>query len=342
MGITAVLHVTLLAATMGAGDGPLLSGAFVQFDANNSLWDKDKWEKMLDSMHGAGLDKIIVQYMELSVDGENPREESYAQRTRNDRDPLGTILSYAEGKGMQVFVGLRLDKRLENPDVLNSPDPEELRKAIAEELPRNKDLVKKLATRYQLKTRPSFAGWYLPVGVANVKETAGKPADGWVPQLSNFTKAIVSAAKCEVRDNTGKVPDKKVAVSPYFNPRLNDDLVTAKQMGEQYKRFLKDTGIDIVMPRDAVGKQRIPASDIKKCVEPFLISLKEACDANKIEYWVNVESICADVERLKQQLQVGAGVGTKTIVTFEFPHNMYQTPLYDDYLKLITKPGGGS
>ena len=171
--------------------------------------------------------------------------------------------------------------------------------------------------------------------MANYTKTAAAMKDGWIYQLSRFTKDLV--ATCH------ELTNKPVAVSPYFNGKLKDrpDLVAADIMGLQYARYLKDTGISVVMLQDGVGVGRVPSGDVAAYVGPYLRSVKNACDdasasGQAIECWLNVESIGADIGRLKVQMKVGGG-HAKRIVTFDFPHHLNKTPLYDDYLEYISK-----
>ena len=156
-------------------------------------------------------------------------------------------------------------------------------------------------------------------------------------RLSAFTQKLVKACHNEVK--------KDVAVSPYFNAKktggaLPEGVVGPAEMGANYKRFLQKTGLSIVMLQDGVGVGRIPAGEVEAYVRPYLVAVAKACSeaspprGPKIRFWLNVESIGADMSRLKAQLTLGAGSVDK-IVTFDFPCYLGRSPLYEDYLRYL-------
>lgn len=320
--------------------GPRLGGAFIQLDGCNKDWTPKTWESELARMRVAKLKIVIVQYMETREGDDPPTSEEFVPQTGNDPDPLRTILDDADRHDMKVFVGLRYDARLLKSEFLNDA-PEKLKTALADELNRTTELVARVTERYRLKSRASFAGWYLPVEIANFDEHFPGESKGWVAQLSDFTQKLVTACHAKV--------DKPVAVSPYFNGikmdgMLPEGLVGPDEMGRNYKRFLQETGLSIVMLQDGVGVGKIPADAVEAYVRPYLLAVANACSeasppqGPRIEFWLNVESIGADMDRLRAQLALGVPTA-KTIATFDFPCHLGHNPLYEQYLRYSTDVG---
>ena len=334
----------ILASVCGyaaVSSAPRLDGAFIQFDARSyATWTPQEWRDTVDRMHAAGLNIIILQYLQARDGAVPPTSESFIPEVPCAPDPIRLILDQAERHGMTVFLGLRLDKRLLGSVFLNCPD--ELRAALADELPRNVTLAHFLAGHYRLKHRRSFGGWYLPVEFANYEETAQKPGDGWVTQFNGVTTALSSAC-----DRFAPGP---VAISPYFNGAVGpgSGLVDAVQMGKNLARLLVGTNVSVVMLQDGVGVRNIPAGQVDGYVLPFLWSIKDACrnlsqPGREVEFWLNVESftqldqntrVPAEIGRLLTQIALGRARAGK-VVTFEFTHYLGSEPLYHEYLRLI-------
>jgi hypothetical protein len=154
--------------------GPPLGGAFVQLDNGNKSWTPEAWGAELVRMRAVKLGVVIVQYLEAREGDEPVTSEEYVPERPGAPDPLKAILDAADRHGMKVFVGLRYDARLLGSEFLNAPD--QLEAALADELDRNIKLVARVTKCYQLKTRASFAGWYLPVEVANFKGLFSQPS----------------------------------------------------------------------------------------------------------------------------------------------------------------------
>jgi hypothetical protein len=345
---------------IAVGDaGPYLDGAFIQFDNDNKAWTAQKWNDTLKKMKDARLNIVIIQYLEARQNDQTPTSESYIPHVQGHPDPVKHILQFASTNNMKVFIGLRFDTRLMSSGFLD--DPGGLENALKDELKRNIDLAALAARSYDLASLAkagTFAGWYFPVEVANFPEKAdfAGTEKGWISQMSNFARNLSGSCKGMV--------DRPVATSPYFNARLADMsipifervgdkfvirngqlpgyLVGPDEMGANYSRFLKGSGISIVMLQDGVAARNIPTDKVQGWVEPYLERIEQACRSastpdHEIEFWVNVESMGADIGKLKKQIEVAkGGASTKrTVVSFEFAHHLGLSPLYDDYLNLI-------
>lgn len=323
----------LLSLCLPAAEGPRrLDGAFIQLDRKLARQSPEQWTRVLERMREADLRVVIVQYAVARWRDRPATAASFLPSGPGESDPISTILEYADAHPeMSVFLGLRYDARLFRSEVLN--DPVVLREALADELPRNIDLARRLAERYRLKSRRSFAGWYLPLELANYSETAAKREDGWVHQVSRFTFELGRACK--------ELADRPTAASPYFNGRIKGRswLVPPHEMGTMFARFLKTAGLSIVMLQDGVGVARVQVDDVEDYVLPYLVEIARACEqasapGREIELWLNVESIGADIERLEKQIAMGQGRAAR-LVTFDFPNYLNKQPLYDDYVRFL-------
>jgi hypothetical protein len=322
--------------SLPATDGPplRLDGAFIQLDRQLASQKPTAWHRLLERMRDAELRVVIVQYVEARWGDRPATPVSFLPVRNGETDPVGIILEYSDAHpGMEVLLGLRYDARLFRSELLNSPG--ELRLALADELPRNLDLARRLADHYRLKERRSFAGWYLPLEVANYKEIVPVREDGWVVQVGRFTRQIT--ARCK------EIVDRPVTASLYFSANTENRpwLVQPREMGTMFARFLKEAGLSIIILQDGVGVARVETDSIESHVQPFLVEIERACKeastpGRPIELWLNVESIGADVTRLKRQMSLGGNHAAK-IVTFDFPNNLGKPLLYDDYLHYIRR-----
>jgi hypothetical protein len=110
-------------------------------------------------------------------------------------------------------------------------------------------------------------------------------------------------------------------------------------MGRMYLRYLRGAGLSIVMLQDGVGVGNIATEDVAGYVTPYLAEIEKACRLasqreHPIAFWLNVESIGADICRLQTQIALGKGHAAAT-VTFEFTKRMGKDPLYASYLRWI-------
>jgi len=227
---TLLLALAIVGAKAPEPLGPRLAGAFIQFgDTNkNYLWTPEQWNQELDAMRKAGLNLVIIQWVEVRGDRGPRASRVYAPVAAGAPDPLGAILKYADDmhqrgvNPMTAFVGLRVDGRLEQSAFLNRPDL--LEKELAEELDLTSKLAQRLTQAYDLKHRASFGGWYLPVEVTNYKVTVNDPLRTWPRQLNKLTRNLVAACRGQV--------DRPVAVSPFINSRLTNGEIPVFQGGK--------------------------------------------------------------------------------------------------------------
>lgn len=330
-----LLLVTTALAAGPAAEPPRLDGAFIQLDRSSVRWTRDEWNRQLDRMQSARLRIIIVQYTEALWGDDAARTQSFLPPAAGALDPLLAILDHADAHpGTRVFVGLRYVAPLLAGATLNHPA--RLRRWLSDERPRNADLARRLAADYRLAARPSFAGWYLPLELANYREAAGHGDDGWVEQVRLFTR--------DLSDECRRRVDRPVAASPYFNGGLagRPDLVGAEEYGRLFGRYLRGSGLSIVMLQDGVSVRHVPAARVESYVEPYVLAIAGACRAastpeRPVTFWLNVESLGADIGRLETQIKL-ARKHAPVVVTFDFPHGLGRRPLYDDFLRSIETP----
>lgn len=314
-----------------------LDGTFIQFWGNRV---RHQWQKVLTAMYDAGMKTIIIQYLKnrvikhdasAGIPGGDERcpvmdevtftyTDSYKMPNGDEIiDPTEFILSFADDRGIDVYVGLINDERFVADQQWNNPRCLDLPRQIED----NQRFADEVWRRYSKKAgtaRPhtSFKGWYLPQEMWNQEYTE--------EQLRDF-RGFFAAVSKRCKELSGGLP---VAVSPFFNP----DLLDAGAFAETYGRFLKsgaDTaGIDIVMLQDSVGAKSITYDDIPMVVGDYDRALRAKLDELGIRFWANVESYQepprrpADFNRLERQIEIAGGNVTdgEKIVTFDFYHYM--------------------
>ena len=315
-----------LAASCGApaehktatGSGPI-RGTFIQYQDWMARLGRDDWCRELDAMRRAGIDLVIIQWLENG-------EASYLPRHRWSHDPTGTILSYADDHGMRVFVGLAhadiWRPRLRDPRYLDRSAARSLK--VAEEAWR----------RYG--GHRSFAGWYLPQEIRDALYSPDQIVD-----LRGFFAR--QSSRC--RELSGGKP---VAVAPAVM-----GLIQADDFARAYASLLSGSGINVVILQDGVGA-RGWSDGLESRVVPYFQAMRDTCRTARVELWSDIEifqkgesasgRIPAPIERLEQQLKAESPFVT-TFVMFDFFHYMSpyrgeaQKKLYENYLRALVKPG---
>src|SRR5690606_10043083 len=109
-GMTAMMPIALLAVllamavpadTPGANSPPeRLSGGFIQLQRGMIDLTADDWRRELQAMRDAGLDTVIIQYLQYN-------DFRFLPETDDAPDPAGRILEIADDLGMTVFLGTK-------------------------------------------------------------------------------------------------------------------------------------------------------------------------------------------------------------------------------------------
>jgi hypothetical protein len=258
------------------------------------LWEamnKDEiWEVVIPEMKSLGMDTIIIQYMSSFLEFDKSM-------------PIAAmILKYAKQNNMKVFLGLQQGNTGHSSSV--QPDKLNISKDAC------KNIAKDLKVAFE-NYEDTFYGWHIPL-----ESWTGNYNDETINHLQWYYKTLTEELK--------NVLPKKVLISPFINgPRT-----TPEHTRTIYTKILKDTEIDFLALQDGVGAEHISVSNPD--LPEYFAAMCDACKANNIELWANIESFtkgtATDIDRFTQQLDVAQGASR--IVTFDYFHYMNSDPLW--------------
>ena len=290
---------------------PLLSGGFIQLQRWMMELTPDQWIRELDAMHAAGLDTIIIQYLEYG-------QHSFIPTSEKATDPTREILRYADAHEMRVFLGTKVDDGWWNWDA------DYLDRSLAD----RKRLIRTIHSRYA--AHRSFSGWYLS------EEVSGHLSPARVRLLRGYFRSQSDVCK--------SLRNQPVAFAPFFS-----HLTSLESMRTIYQELLDGAGIDVVMLQDGVGA-RDWDRDLEERIVPFFRMFHEVCKGRGVALWSDLESfqhklpgpqgnfVPTTTARLIRQLRAVAP-HVERIVTFDFFHYMSpyrgtpQRELYEGYLR---------
>lgn len=290
-----------------------IEGTFVQYQDWMMQMDEAAWRRELDAMRGAGIDLVIVQWLEHENKRFIPADSAAC-------DPTRVILEYADEHGMRVFLGLatidRWHERITYPNYLERAGTLSMR------------LAGQAWARYG--RHPSLAGWYIPQELRyyDFKTEHVAALRGFLRRQSDHCRALSGG--------------KPVAVSPCLAQST-----TAEAFRKLFGDMLAGSGIDIVILQDGVGANRWEKHMDTKVV-PYFRALREICDEEEIELWSDIEVFRhrttgrgrepAPIERVLAQIDAEYPF-VSSFVMFDFFHYMSpwrgeeQKRLYEDYLR---------
>jgi hypothetical protein len=289
---------------------PRLSGGFIQLQGWMMDLSPDDWRRELEAMHAAGLDTVIVQYLESG-------RHSFIPSDDRATDPTREILAFADAHGMRVFLGTKADEGWWNWDA------DYLERSLTD----RRRLIRAIHARYG--AHRSFAGWYL------TEEVSGNLSPERVRLLRAYFRAQSDACKA--------LRDQPVAIAPYFS-----HLTPLESMRAIYNELLDGAGIDVLMLQDGVGARGWDR-DLEERIVPYFRLFREVCDRRGVALWCDLESfrrrdperetgfVPTTPDRLIRQLRAVAP-HVEAIVTFDFFHYMSpyrgaaQRELYEGYL----------
>lgn len=307
---------------------PIVSGTFVQ-PGYACAWTQADWEEEFAYMKDLGMDHLIVQWI---ID-KTPYEETvyYNSSAYNvntgyvyaiNQDTLMIILSAAEVKGIDVWVGLAANDEWwsMSTDSTWLTNEANFNNAVIDDIwnsPNN------------YKGKSSFKGWYIVWEIENATFSTSLNQQ----KLRTALKTIV--------DHAHAVTGKPVMTSPYYNPTRGLDPTGWQNMWTYILDNTSGADFDVVAPQDGFGGGYITTST----VGDWLGATKAAVDTNEgCELWSNVENFnssdltAAPMIRVVDQINTEIQYVTK-MTSFSFTH--YHSPkvvgkeVYDDWKRFI-------
>lgn len=313
------MHGEKAAFVGGMRDGSkFISGSIFQ-PVYGQGWTQSDWEAEFDRMKDVGMDHLILQW---TIQKDTETKEVYFRSSvytsdagwfvPNDHDMLNDLLTAAQNKGIDVWVGINwsddwwakagtdfawLDREAEFAvnvvrDIWNSPEG--------------------------YKNKASFKGWYLPWEIDNVNYMSPVQQR----HLREALKTVVSYTKT----NTGK----PMMISPFF---ADGDGQTKSQWTAMWQYLLDETegaDIDIVALQDGIGVHHASIDSIGD----WLRATKAATDTNTgCQLWANIETFeevasgvyhPAEIEKIIAQIDAESPIAEK-LTCFSF--NAFQSHL---------------
>ncbi|MFM7024410.1 MAG: DUF4434 domain-containing protein [Flavobacteriales bacterium] len=298
-----------------------LSGSFTQLWNSSGCacgqWTLQQWKDEFQKMKDACMTTFVVQYgVYNDLSWYSPSSLSFVTYKENT---LNKIFQAAEEKGIAVYVGLYFDENWNSASKTSAAIYSSL-------LSKHKQVIDEVFTLFGSSS--AFKGWYIPQEI-NDLEWQSDPAK---TLLFNWVQDV--AAYAHSKNNS-----KKVMIAPFFNLWIPADLLKT-----WYHDFFQiATDLDQVFPQNGVG---ITLKNVYYDVPLFYSKIKEACDANSVEFGATVESFqqhtgwpvdngtfsaaSADVNRLKAQIWEADTHSPVEIIQFEWAY--MQGDLYNDYL----------
>jgi len=299
------------------GPSHMLSGAFIQLDAELALFTQEEWRTELQAMKDIAMDTVVVQYAAYGESVYYPSGEGFGSEAR---DTIGAILTAADALSMRVYLGLSLDPAVRTGTL----DP-------GREAELNQGVLGALHRLYG--ARPSLAGWYLP---EELDDRSFQSADATMA-----VKTYLSRMSGFAHDTMG-LP---VMVSPYFGMKPNP-----AAYARWWDDVLAGAKIDIVALQDGVGTHRTTVAESAG----VFAALAPVFSRHGVSFWANIEVFdqthgwpvdngswsadTASMERVRAQIQRETPWVEKSII-FDFPHYMsprLQRSLYQKYKQLLT------
>jgi hypothetical protein len=288
-----------------------------------------KWPELLGELNTkAGMDTFIIQRLFFRYNGPprshialkegsiNVNDPQYSpSMVLAANDPTNAILNYADqtyrnanqSDDMKIYVGLWMDEMPWPMVVDKSPaELEAYLNGVAEKLIKVANLAWNLYHQH-----PSFRGWYISHEFWNFPYGDRSEASQRKQELfKKFLSKVVAACKelNKKPEAGGRLPDRPVALSVYFNPWLYYDYAGPPRTEALYTSILTDSGLDVLMVQDSIGTrclgnekldsellERKRADEIRPLVPYFLKAFGNAAraastDSHKIALWDDVEA----------------------------------------------------
>lgn len=343
---TYIFIVALLQGFSRPLDSPqnYISGAFIQLNESNARKSANWWYQQVDNLYEIGADTIIIQYVAFNNISYVETNDNYYNLSLNNNDPIEHILTRADQRNIEVFIGLGLEDNFNvsyNPQYYQFEFNYNLENIIS----RAKKMLTRLDKKYGYSPKngaihESLVGWYFPTEFndANVIRSGHK----------TFRDDIVkyySSLSLYAHQQTGL----ETMISPYF--AANGSFYGAeKRNPAKYANWWDDVldddpndpsdqfiDIDIIAHQDSVGAGHISIAKARK----YFKKLKPVLKRNGVKLWSNNEAFrigksntleATSIKQFTKQIKSTSRYVAKTIF-FEFSTYMKGpgNTLYDDY-----------
>ncbi len=334
----------LLIPELSYSNTRFLSGGFIQLNETNAQQEAQWWYQQVDNMESIGIDTIVIQYSAYNNTIFANYSDNFYTLSAANNDPIEHILTRADQKGIDVYLGLGLEESFK-VSYNNASQQFEFNYQIDDIINRAKNLLTQLDalygySEYNGAIHESLVGWYFPTEFndANVirsgHQTFRDDAVRYYSELSlyahNETGLSTMISPYIASDNAfyGNEARDPEAYANWWDEILDDD------PDDPNDPFID---IDIIAHQDSVGAGHVSIRQARK----YFRYLKPVLRRNDVQLWSNNEAFrlvngtytAAPFSQFRRQIRSTSRLVKKTIF-FEFSTYM-QGPgntLYDDYL----------
>lgn len=306
---------------------PRFSSVFIQL--NKDAYVNEDWDQQFKDSRAIGIDTWIIQYAQQFTGNDETTNVSFYKNTNlpwvtEKCDFIDKMFEAAERNGMKLILGLYPGDYSKT----DSTDP--TRYDI--NLQRNKQLFDEAFE--QFGNHPCLAGWYITEEFHDGSYPVGWQQEPALSMLAQYLEGVASYIKSK--------SDKSVSIAPALWRGMPADIC-----GEWFGRLFAQTpDIDYLYLQDCGGRC---LADFDVDLPNWFAEIKKACDANGVEFGVDIESFkscsCPNVpyhakewEELKEQLFV-AGLYTEHITNFSWVTFKKGTDGYAGYKQYLEENG---
>ena len=304
-----VLPTSAPPAAATDSDRPPLSfsGSFIQPWLTDA-WKPAKWTTELGYLHAAGMSDLVLNWTADSKAETTVYPTNLPGYTQSSaRDSVGGALTAADGKNMNVYVGLADNddwwtKHANNATWLNREAQTAI--AVAEEL------------WADYGSHASFSGWYLPLEVDNWNFAT---PTSWA-NLSAYYSTIANALH-------QLAPGLPVVISPFMNPSGGQ---TPAQWTQMWASVLSSAPIDVIALQDGAGDGTVSTAQIPVWFAATLAGIQAGRPSTQL--WDDAETFNADSGTKDLSCIVSDLTAAQPYVTrfWSFSYDHYQSPLQVD------------
>lgn len=303
-----------------------LDGTFIQLTNTNAAWPTEMWRALFDQFRAIGLRQVIIQWSQYDDVAFDTAPQDGAQPSA-----LETILNLADAAEVSVLVGTVYDSQYWDRVTGDAATVERYLRRLTTS-------TRNLAVRIgpQLLTHRAFHGWYIAQEIDD---------SNWHDETKQAVLAdYLANVATLLRTVTPNVP---IALSGFAKGKMD-----ALAYGRMWSRLLDAAGIELLLFQDGIGAGNLTLDELPVYLRP----LRDATNDQRSELVLVTElfvttsgagsdsqrfsAIPADIERVRQQLEVAARYRVRT-VAFSVPDYMWGRTsaaggvLYDAYAKLF-------